>query len=214
MKRNLVYALVLILGFVFWTHTVNAGVYVNTFEFDPDEGIFWNTIWKHCVPDLPEGEHVDSVQVQLRARVWASGFYPPALLISDSNVFYANDPDQRVGYLHYPSSSFYNNNYSLTEIQMDWLADDGCADLAVLANSGTYYLDYCRLTVTTSIPTCDGDFNDDHVVDVQDLSDFVNYFGEGDCVGDCLGDFTNDGDIDGSDLFVFITAFERGACPE
>jgi hypothetical protein len=212
MRKELALILFLSLGLLFLAPAANAGVYTNTFEFDPDEGIFWNYIWNQCVPDLPEGEHVDSVQVQLRAKVWASGYYPPALYISDSNVFYANDPDQRVGYIA-NRTTFYNNNYSLTEIQMEWLADDGCADLAMLANSGTYYLDYCRLTVTTSIPACDGDFDLDRDVDLDDLITFADFFGRGDCIGDCLGDFRDDGDVDGTDLAAFAVAYERSDCP-
>ncbi|MBU0964911.1 MAG: hypothetical protein KKA54_00895 [Proteobacteria bacterium] len=213
MRKNITIILFFAQGLFLFAPFVNAGVYTNTIQFDPNEGIFWNYMWHQCVSDLPEGEHVDSVQVQLRAKVFSSGFYPPALLISDINVFYASDPDQRVGYLAL-RNYFYNYNYSLTPIQMEWLANDRCAYFDMLSNGGTYYLEYCKLTVSTSIPPCLGDFDQDDDVDLDDLLTFADYFGRGDCIGDCLGDFTDDGDVDGADLSSFIFEFGRIDCPQ
>lgn len=212
MKKNFTFILFLGLGLFVSVPVVNAGEYTNSFNFDPNRGIFWNHLWHQCVPELPEGEYVESVQVQLRAKVFASGFYPPALLMNDTNVFYANDPDQRVGYLAL-KNFFYNNNYTLTPTQVEWLANDRCAYFEVLANGGTYYLEHIKITVFTMIPPCHGDFYPDKQVDAEDLLAFAEYFGRDDCNGDCLGDFTDDGDVDGTDIDSFILEFGRNDCP-
>jgi hypothetical protein len=110
-------------------------------------------------------------------------------------------------------TSFYNNDYTLTPIQIAWLANDGCAFFEVLANSGTYYPDTCRLTVVASILPCQGDIYVDKIVDEQDLQLLADFFGRDDCIGDCLGDFSDDGDVDGTDLFAFGLEFGRDNCP-
>ena len=63
---------------------------------------------------------------------------------------------------------------------------------------------------------CEGDFDNDTVVDGSDLAIFAADFGRTDCDtgGDCPGDFDEDGDVDGSDLAVFAADFGRTDCPE
>jgi hypothetical protein len=65
----------------------------------------------------------------------------------------------------------------------------------------------------SSLPVCEGDFNNDVDVDGSDLAVFAADFGRTDCVGDCGGDFDEDGDVDGSDLAVFAADFGRTDCP-
>jgi hypothetical protein len=64
-------------------------------------------------------------------------------------------------------------------------------------------------------PPCEGDFDDDNDVDVDDLRIFSNAFGTSDCTieGNCVSDFDNDNDIDGRDLFILIQDFGRTSCP-
>jgi hypothetical protein len=65
----------------------------------------------------------------------------------------------------------------------------------------------------SSLPVCEGDFNNDVDVDGSDLAVFAADFGRTDCAGDCGGDFDEDGDVDGSDLAVFAADFGRTDCP-
>ena len=65
----------------------------------------------------------------------------------------------------------------------------------------------------SSLPVCEGDFDDDVDVDGSDLAVFAADFGRTDCAGDCEGDFDNDGDVDGSDLAVFAADFGKTDCP-
>ena len=65
----------------------------------------------------------------------------------------------------------------------------------------------------SSLPVCEGDFNNDVDVDGSDLAVFAADFGRTDCAGECEGDFDDDGDVDGSDLAVFAADFGRTDCP-
>ena len=65
----------------------------------------------------------------------------------------------------------------------------------------------------SSLPVCEGDFDDDVDVDGSDLAVFAADFGRTDCAGECEGDFDNDGDVDGSDLAVFAADFGKTDCP-
>ena len=75
---------------------VGAECYSDIKTFNPNQGYSWNVIWTHTIPEIPEGFVVSSAELEIRAKVWAWGFYPnPArmdILCSDTNVFYANDP--------------------------------------------------------------------------------------------------------------------------
>jgi hypothetical protein len=62
---------------------------------------------------------------------------------------------------------------------------------------------------------CEGNFDDDSDVDIDDMMTFSAAFGTSDCaiMGNCFSDFDKDGDVDGSDLFILIKDFGRTACP-
>jgi hypothetical protein len=139
-------------------NSANAACYSNTQTFDPDEGIFWNYFWNHTIPDLPSGFIGASATIEIKVQVWAWGLYPyPArldILCSDTTTFYAGNPDYLVGSLT-PStnpnhSKFYTLTFSLKPNQIRWLTNDKNLKFIIVSNNGTYYLDYCKLTVCGS----------------------------------------------------------------
>lgn len=69
--------------------------------------------------------------------------------------------------------------------------------------------------VPPGLEPCEGDFEPDGDVDVNDLVVFAADFGRADCdVGDpCEGDFEPDNDVDGLDLAIFAEDFARTDCP-
>ena len=62
---------------------------------------------------------------------------------------------------------------------------------------------------------CEGDFDNNNIVDSADLTVFAADFGRTDCdTGDpCEGNFDSDNDVDSSDLTTFAEDFGRTDCP-
>jgi hypothetical protein len=155
-----VISVVAVLVIFLWVGIVQADCYSNTKIFDPDEGIIWNYPWSHTISELPADFVGASATIEIRVQVWAWGFYPnPArldILCSDTQTFYANNPDYLVGSLT-PSklpnpSNFYTLTFPLKSNQISWLTNDKTLNFIVVANGGTYYLDHCKLTVCGSVP--------------------------------------------------------------
>ncbi len=67
-------------------------------------------------------------------------------------------------------------------------------------------------TATAFFPPCEGDFNEDQVMDGSDLALFAADFNRTDCDGDCNGDFYQDGNVDIVDLEIFAADFGRSEC--
>jgi hypothetical protein len=138
--------------------TVNAACYSNTQTFDPDEGRFWNYIWDQTITDLPTGFSGTSATIEIRVQVWAWG-YPARLdiLCSDTTTFYVGNPDYLVGSLTTSTnpnpSRFYTLTFTLKPNQIQWLNNDKNLKFDIVSNGGTYYLDYCKLTVCGSVVT-------------------------------------------------------------
>ena len=78
----------------------------------------------------------------------------------------------------------------------------------------TLWVDGVSFDPQPCIP-CEGDFNNDKIVDDSDLAVFTEDFGRTDCGSepDCEGDFNSDNDVDGSDLAAFAAEFWRMDCP-
>jgi Divergent InlB B-repeat domain len=146
---------------LFQVSSADATCYSNTKTFDPEEGISWNYPWSQTIPGLPSGFSGDSATIEIKVQVWGWGFYPnPArldILCSDTNAFSAGNPDYLIGSLT-PStnpnpSNFYTRTFSLKPNQIQWLTNDKTLNFIIVSNGGTYYLDYCKLTICGSIST-------------------------------------------------------------
>ncbi len=61
-------------------------------------------------------------------------------------------------------------------------------------------------------PPCEGDFNDDGMVDGSDLAVFTLNFNNTVCSNGCYGDFYQDGSVDSEDLGIFAEDFGRVGC--
>ena len=61
-----------------------------------------------------------------------------------------------------------------------------------------------------AVPACLGDFNDDRIVDKDDLNIFAANFGLDDCGEDCPEDLDLDDDVDGDDLSKMGRQLEDG----
>ena len=65
------------------------------------------------------------------------------------------------------------------------------------------------------LPPCLADFNDDKIVDANDLDAFTSFIGISDCTTgapDCVGDTDNDNDVDSADLSILINEYGRSDC--
>jgi hypothetical protein len=67
--------------------------------------------------------------------------------------------------------------------------------------------------ISIKVGACKGDFDDNGIVDEDDLIDFVENYGKTGCTGDCKGDFDGNGFVDGLDLVEMINDFGRPNCP-
>jgi Divergent InlB B-repeat domain len=137
--------------------SANAACYSDTKTFDPGAGISWNYVWSQTVSDLPSGFMGDSATIEIRVKVWAWGSAGRLdILCSDTNTFYAGNPDYLIGSLTSSTnpnpSSFYTRTFSLKPNQIQWLTNDKNLNFIIVSNGGTYYLDYCKLTTCGSVP--------------------------------------------------------------
>ena len=77
--------------------------------------------------------------------------------------------------------------------------------------------DNSEATIAVKVtPLCEGDLDNNLIVNETDLADFAADFGRIDCAADpsCRGDIFIDGVVDGRDLVFFITDFARTDCPQ
>ena len=137
--------------------SVNAACYSDTKTFNPSSGISWNYLWSQTVSDLPSGFMGDSATIEIRVKVWAWGSSARLdILCSDTNTFYAGNPDYLIGSLTSSTnpnpSSFYTRTFSLKPNQIQWLTNDKNLNFIIVSNGGTYYMDYCKLTTCGSVP--------------------------------------------------------------
>jgi hypothetical protein len=128
-----------------------AECYTQTVSFNPNQGYSWNTVWGHCLADIPSGCSVESAEIEVRAQVWYWGWYPfeQDILISNTTEFKYSE-----GYVcslttstHPSTSNFYTIFCDLDSSQTPWALDDGCANFNMVTFGGTYYMDYAKLTV-------------------------------------------------------------------
>lgn len=141
-----------------WVAGAQAECFSDTKSFNSSSGISWDTSWSHIIAAFPEGFVGTSATLEIRIKVWnwpSSGRLD--ILCSDTMTFYASDPDYFVGSVtpnKCPNpTKFYTLTFPLQVNQIGWLTNDKSLNF-IINNifSGTYYLDYCKLTVCGSIP--------------------------------------------------------------
>jgi len=132
--------------------SINAS-HSDTKSFDPNQGLSWNTPWKHCFSQIPSGETIVSAVLEIKSKVWAWPPYGGSIceLVSDSNIFHLYPPYLVKCYsttTHPSPSNFYTISIQLNNTQIGWLKDDKCLDVEIYTDlGGTYYLEYSKLTV-------------------------------------------------------------------
>jgi hypothetical protein len=140
----------------FFQMTAYAETYTSTKTFDSSQSTYMDTIWVQEIPNLPAGANIQSVKIELNARVKYWGIYQESfdLLGGDSNYIPFNDDGYQICQLtrstHPSTSQFYIISCELKSHQLDWVADDSKLNLSIHTSySGMYSLDYAKITVET-----------------------------------------------------------------
>jgi hypothetical protein len=106
--------------------------------------------------------------------------------------------------------------YLANNRQNAFLADEGVNMLEAWLNTGMA-APYTMASATweTTLPLCEGDFNNDGKVIYDDMTVFVADYGRTDCdqPPPCEGDFNNDGKVLYDDMTVFVADYGRTDCP-
>ena len=153
MKIRSILLIVLAMFFLACPAVVDAATYTNTYQFDETyDYVCQNKYWTQTLPTIPSGQVITKIQVAVRIKVWATGFYPPLLLISDTNSFSTGDPNY-IAYLG-SSTSWATKTFTLSATQMEMFTNDGSANFAIIYTPDNictqFYLDYATITVTAT----------------------------------------------------------------
>ena len=170
--------------------------YTETINFDPDQAYTYNYSWKHSLSELPQGVQIQSAEIKLRAQVWYWGMniYEQNIDIMASDTTTFSLPNDRICELnpstHPSSSNFYTVTCQLSSDEFGFIENDNQIYIGTNTYVGTYYLDYCTLTVVTTQPV-------KHTLTVN-----INPESAGSVTLDPLGGIYNDGQL------VSLTAYK------
>jgi len=132
--------------------------YTETINFDPDQAYISNYSWKHSLSELPQGAKIQSAEINLRAQVWYWGInmYEQNIDIMASDTTTFSLPNDRICELNpstHPSpSNFYTVTCQLSSDEFGFIENDNQIYIGTNTYVGTYYLDYCTLTVVATQP--------------------------------------------------------------
>jgi subtilisin family serine protease len=110
------------------------------------------------------------------------------------------------------AASVWSQNPSWHSDQVKLKLFDATDDIDGLSCNSDYtgLLGAGRLNAYLALGSCEGDINDNGVVDGRDLAILISQFN---CSTDCVFDLTYDDVLDESDLSVFVKDFTRFNCP-
>ena len=175
--------------------------------------------WTFQIPELPDGAELLEVRLKVYRQSGSSGSSTlkmrgvghGSLSTSSALLTYTNPSHSQSAYF----SGSVTHAFSLPlshfeDPNMDPYLAIGIYRSSYLSmfNSGTYAP---KLEFTFDVetgPPCDGDINDDDVVDGSDLSQVLGVWGS----SSELHDLDGNGVVDGADLTIILG--EWGACPE
>ena len=96
-----------------------------------------------------------------------------------------------------------------------WRFNEGAGDTAIDATDNQRDGMFRGTPKWVELEACNGDFNEDTLIDGSDLASFATVFGQENCGSEglpCPGDFNADGSIDELDLSEFASCFGRDDC--
>ena len=175
--------------------------------------------WMFELPQLPEGAELLDVRLKLYRHSGSSGSGTLYLRGSWSGSLGTSAAQQTVSSPSHTQSAYFSSaslhafalpTAYFLESELDpYLAVAIYRSSFLQISNGGAYAPKLEFTFDVETgPPCDGDINDDEVVDGSDLSQVLGFWGS----SSELHDLDGNGVVDGADLTIILG--EWGACPE